>query len=292
MSALQKFPAVVLAIFAWMTSAPGANAQLDSPEIRQAKRAVSAARSDLERGEALLSLGNTQLQYADLSSAKSSFDECIRITRNQKGTSAEHFQRELVGCLGMLGLVLWRQHNLKDLLAIRQEQVAVARKATLGSPNSTEWQDLLLSSFDDLCFALLQTGDNAAARSTADEAVGLGRKIASQRPGSGEAQFALHTALAKKAESLYEFGDTASAQASYIEDLNILSGLSAANPSSTEINHDYVITLVRVGDITKQTSYFEKALDIARAMQRRGILPADDADMISDIQSKLGGTLK
>jgi tetratricopeptide (TPR) repeat protein len=290
-SVMRTFSMLLLSALLFLSVATRAPAQpVTATEIRDAQQAVAAARDDLERSQALLRLGSIQLDFADLNGAKSSFENCTTLMRNRAKADGEESRQYLVKCLGMLGFVLWRQHDLQKVLVVRQEQVAAARQGMSANPHSDEWQDLLLDSLKDLTFAYLEIRNNAAASSTAAETVTAARAIVSQRPNSGEAEFDLHEALAKQGEAFYDLGDTASAEKSYNESLNILAGLSAANPNSVQINHDYIITLVRLGDITKKEAYFQKALETAQAMQRRGILPAEDVDMIEDIKSRLSNT--
>jgi tetratricopeptide (TPR) repeat protein len=259
-----------------------------SPKIEQAKRAVANARSDSERAEALMTLSAEEVNLADFSGAQASLEQCVRIFRplEAEEASSEASQVILVRCLGMLGFVLRRQ-NSKEAISNYQEQLRIVRQAVAKNPQSQQWQGLLLATLQDVSRTFADGGDYEQAKPPAAEAVAVARRIESTSSERGQAQFDLQECLGKQAEILAALGDVAGAQKGYEESLTIIEALSAANPNSGEIHHDYVITLVRLGDLTRDNRRYQKAIEVARSMQRRGILSPEDADMIDDISERL-----
>jgi hypothetical protein len=257
------------------------------PKLEEAKKAFAAARNDVERADALLRMGGEQMLVLDnLAAAQSSFQKCVDMLRPSSRTSAQS-QLYLVKCLGELGLVRNLQHNTKDALSIRQEQVSIARRVLPALRDPSEWQDLLLSSLEDLTLTYFDLGDNRAASSSASDAVQTAREIAAQRPDSGRAQYRLTETLGLQGKAMVLLSDSAGAEKCFNENLQILEPLAAANPNWFEANYDYIQMLIWKGENSRDTTFFQKALDLALAMQRSGILPGQDYNLIANLKKRL-----
>jgi tetratricopeptide (TPR) repeat protein len=211
----------------------------------------------------------------------------VKMLNSSATQNSEQTQIYRVKCLGELGLVVGLQHHMEEALTIRQQQIAIARRMLALHPDSNEWQDLLFNSLQDLSLTHLNLNANQAATLSAKEGVALARQIVEQRPNSGEAEYRLHESLGLLGTALMHLDDLAGSQKCFNESLQILVGLSATNPNLFDVNYEFIQMLIWKGENAQDATYFQKALEIALAMQQRGILPAQYADMIDSLKKRL-----
>jgi hypothetical protein len=58
--------------------------------------------------------------------------------------------------------------------------------------------------------------------------------------------------------------------------------------ANTDWQHDLIVSLVKIGDITGEKAYAARALDVALDMQRRGTLAPQYAGMVEDLKRRAG----
>ena len=83
-------------------------------------------------------------------------------------------------------------------------------------------------------------------------------------------------------------GDLPAALTSYRASLAILERLAKADPGNAGWQRDLIVSYVKLRDVTGDKMYDAQALDIALAMQKRGILAPRDGWMVEDLRRRVG----
>ena len=83
-------------------------------------------------------------------------------------------------------------------------------------------------------------------------------------------------------------GDLPAALTSYRASLAIRERLAKADPGNAEWQRDLIVSYVKLSDVTGDKMYDVQALEIALAMQKRGILAPRDSWMIEDLRRRAG----
>ena len=77
---------------------------------------------------------------------------------------------------------------------------------------------------------------------------------------------------------------------SYRASLAIHDRLAQADPGNSSWQRDLIGCYVKLNDVTGEKTYIAQALNVALAMQKRGILAPRDAWMIKELQRRAGGS--
>jgi hypothetical protein len=83
-------------------------------------------------------------------------------------------------------------------------------------------------------------------------------------------------------------GDLPAALTSYRAALALHERLAKADPANAAWQRDLVVSYVKLAESTRDRSYAAKGLDVALAMQKRGILAPRDDWMIDELKRRSG----
>ena len=68
--------------------------------------------------------------------------------------------------------------------------------------------------------------------------------------------------------------------------------LSSASPENAEAKRDVIVSLIKMGQITKEPAYWEEALVIAREMETNGQFSPTDASIPDYLQQLIDAVRK
>jgi hypothetical protein len=83
-------------------------------------------------------------------------------------------------------------------------------------------------------------------------------------------------------------GDLPGALQSYRASMRIAERLAQADPGNANWQRDLIVSYGKLSEVTGDQAYAAKALEVALAMQQRGILAPGDARMIEDLKRRAG----
>jgi hypothetical protein len=83
-------------------------------------------------------------------------------------------------------------------------------------------------------------------------------------------------------------GDGPGALVAYRKQLSIAEALAARDPANAEWQRDLIVSFVKLGEVTGDNAYTDKALHVALGMQQSGILAPRDAWMIEELERRSG----
>ncbi|MBK9027192.1 MAG: hypothetical protein IPN98_04750 [Propionivibrio sp.] len=81
-------------------------------------------------------------------------------------------------------------------------------------------------------------------------------------------------------------GDGPGALVAFRKGLTIAEVLAARDPLNAEWQRDLIVSFVKLGESSGDTSFTARALHIAQEMQRRGILAPRDAWLVDDLKRR------
>ncbi len=84
-------------------------------------------------------------------------------------------------------------------------------------------------------------------------------------------------------------GDLGEARRRYAASLGIDEKLAEENPASAEARRDVIVSLAKLGQLTGEREYWQRALAVATALEAEGRLAPRDQWMLGDLAERVGG---
>ena len=131
-------------------------------------------------------------------------------------------------------------------------------------------------------------GDLPAALTSYRASLAIPERLAKADPGNADWQRDLSVSHDRIGDVQVAQGDLPAALTSYRASLAISERLAKADPGNAEWQRDLIVSYVKLSDVTGDKMYAVQALDIALAMQKRGILAPRDSWMIEDLRRRAG----
>ena len=131
-------------------------------------------------------------------------------------------------------------------------------------------------------------GDLSAALTSYRASHTIRERLAKADPGNAEWQRDLSVSEQRVGDVQRAQGDLPAALTSYRASHAIRERLAKADPGNAEWQRDLIVSYVKLSDVTGDKMYEVQALEIARAMQKRGILAPGDRWMIEALRRRAG----
>src|SRR5262249_16300271 len=131
-------------------------------------------------------------------------------------------------------------------------------------------------------------GDLSAALTSYRATLAIFERLAKADPSNSQWQHDLSVSHIKVGYAQRDQGDLSAALTSYRATLAIFERLAKADPGNAEWQRDLIVSYVKLSDVTGDKMYEVQALEIARAMQKRGILAPGDRWMIEALRRRAG----
>ncbi len=111
--------------------------------------------------------------------------------------------------------------------------------------------------------------------------------VAVDAQASAEAAYDLSVTLHKLGAVAMKAGDLQSARARFQEDLRLARKLARDNPTSTAAQRDLLVSLFRLGQVSRDPKLLREALAIARGLEGTGRLAPADRELLEQILEAL-----
>jgi hypothetical protein len=150
--------------------------------------------------------------------------------------------------------------------------LAIRGRLAARDPANTEWQRKLSGSHNNIGSVLATQRDGSSALAAFRTGLAITQGLVARDPANTGWQRDLLVVHKNIGHVLRAQGDGPGALATYRTALAIAEGLAARDPAIAEWQRDLILCLASVGEASGDKAYAVKALDVALAMQRRGIL--------------------
>ncbi len=226
----------------------------------------------------------------DLDAAEDAFAEALEIARrldDQAPTDAS--ARDRAVSLANVGDVARRRNDARRALEAYETALPIFRRLVRRDPENVELArdySVALERIGELEF---RGGDLRRARDAYERCEAIRGRLARRDRGDLRAARDHSVCLAKVGDARARSGDEAGALDAYEADLAISRRLSRRDPNNAEWRRDLVISNVKVAtvDPSQAAERYREALDLAREMERSGVLAEADRWMIPEIRKRL-----
>jgi len=172
-----------------------------------------------------------------------------------------------------LARLLIKEGRLENALAVATSALACAKGSREKAIGQVELGD-----------AHLALKDYDHAREAYQSAIEMTRFLA--RSGEHGAQRDLSVCLNRLGDLEGATGDKAKARALLEEDLTIARHLASAQARSFDAQHDLIVSLAKLGNLTNERKYWVEARDMTEALARTGQLPASDNRLLEVLRDR------
>jgi len=200
------------------------------------------------------------------------------------------WQRDLAVNHNKIGDVLAAQGDGARAFAAYSTSLDIAEALARRDPANTTWQRDLSVSYERIGAALVGQDDGAGALTAFRMSLAIRESLAARDPANTELQRDLSISHNKIGDVLHTQGDGPAAITAYRTGLAIRELLAARDPANAEWQRDLIVSNVKLAKATGDESFLKTALQIAEAMQGRGVLAPCDHWMIADLRQRLGAT--
>ncbi|MGB7989338.1 MAG: hypothetical protein WCF44_08070, partial [Candidatus Methylophosphatis roskildensis] len=135
-------------------------------------------------------------------------------------------------------------------------------------------------------------GDGPGALAAYRKGLAIRESLAARDPANTEWQRDLSVSHDRIGDVLVAQGDGPGALAAYRKGLAIAEALAVRDPANAEWQCDLIVSNVKLAEATGDESFLKTALQIAEAMQSRGVLASSDLWVIADLRQRLGQTTR
>ena len=245
----------------------------EQPESAEAKRDVSLA---LERiGGALIAKGDHDGAIAAMAKSNALAGELAAAD-----PASLVYKRDLNVGHVRLGDALEGKGDMQGALAEYEKALAAAEGLATADPAAAEYQRDVSVASERVAFAERKLGRHDAALKRYEESIARMEKAAAADPGNIELKRFVAMTKTSIADTLIEKGDFAGGLKLYREDLVTAEGLVAANPARAEFRRDLMVSNIKLATLGDDpVNRLTKALALAEAMRKEGVLPPSDAQM-------------
>jgi len=236
-------------------------------------------------------IGYVHQKQGDLQAALESYGASLAIAErlaNDDPGNAQR-QRDLAVSYSQIGDVQVAQSDLPAALDTYLASLAIAERLAKADPGNAEWQRDLSALFSRIGDVQVAQRNLPAALENYRASLAIAERLAKAEPGNAGWQSDL-------AVSYRNIGDVQRAQRnlpaaleSYRASLAIAERLAKADPDNAAWQRNLIVSYLKLSAASgDDKAYVAKALDVALAMQQRGMLEPRDARLIEDLKRLAG----
>jgi tetratricopeptide (TPR) repeat protein len=257
---------------------------------RAAQTAADTAAGNRDRSVALDALGDVLAAQGDRPAALASYRAAFAIQERLAQTDAGNtdWQRDVSLSHDRIGDVLVAQGDQPGALTSYRAGLAIQEQLARTDPDDTDLQRDLLMSHERIGRMLLAQGDRSGALASYRAGLAIAERLAQTDAGNTDRQSDLSLWHDKIGDLLLAEGDRPGALARYREGLAIRERLAQTDAGNAQWQRSLLVTYVKLMLETGDQAYAGRALDVARAMQRRGMLVPADRGLIEALEKRIG----
>jgi len=155
-------------------------------------------------------------------------------------------------------------------------------------PDNSQWQRDLAVSHNKIGDTLLSQGDQPEALTAYRASLAIRETLAHRDPGNSQWQRDLSVSHDRIGDVLMSQGNLPGALTAYRASHAIAETLVDQDPGNNEWQRDLIVSHVKLSEMTSDTAYVRKALEITHTMLQQGTLAPRDAWMIEDLTRRSG----
>ncbi|SFO21916.1 SHNi-TPR [Nitrosospira briensis] len=233
-------------------------------------------------------MGNVQAAQGNLPAALASYQAShhIRERLADADPGNMYWQRALSVSLGMIGDVQIAQGNLPAALGSFQACHTIFERLAKVDPGNSGWQRDLSISHDRMGDVQVTQGNLLAALASYQASLAIRERLTKADPSNADWQRDLSVSHEKMGDVQVTQGNLPAALASYQASLAIRERLAQADPGNAGWQRDLIVDYVKLNEVSSDKRYITKALEVALAMQSRGILAPRDAWIIEELKRR------
>ncbi|MEM6929933.1 MAG: ATP-binding protein, partial [Myxococcota bacterium] len=165
----------------------------------------------------------------------------------------------------------------------------IAQTLAAREPERADYQRLLSVSHELMGDLLQALGDGAGARRAFEAAMRIHQSLSAREPERADYQRDLSVSYNRMGGLRQALGDGAGARCAFEAALHIAQTLAEREPERADYQRDLIVSFVKLQEVTGDTSFAEKALQIAIRMSDNGTLSPSDAWMVDELRTRAGG---
>jgi tetratricopeptide (TPR) repeat protein len=197
------------------------------------------------------------------------------------------WQRDLAVSHGNLGIMLAKHKEHWAALAQFRAGLAVFEGLAGREPDVADWRRDVSVSQEKIGNSLMALGDFAGACDAYRAGLAIREALAERNPSNAEWQRDLSVSHDKIGDALLAQQDRDGALDAYTRGLDIAERLAERDRGNADWQRDLIVSYVKLADATGEPAYAAQALDVAQAMQARGILAPRDAWMLDALARRV-----
>jgi tetratricopeptide (TPR) repeat protein len=235
-------------------------------------------------------IGDVQFAQSNLPAALKSYGASLAIAKRlAKADSGNvEWQRDLSVAHERIGDVQHAQGELPAALTSYHSSHVLHNRLAKADPGNARWQRDLLVSHKKIGDVQFDQSNLAAALKSYRASLAIAKRLAKAGPSNAGWQRDLSVAHGSIGDVQRAQGDLPAALTSYRASLAIAKRLAKADQSNAQWQRDLIVSYVKLSDVTGDKMYDVQALDVALAMQKRGVLAPRDLWMIKDLKRRAG----
>jgi tetratricopeptide (TPR) repeat protein len=256
-----------------------------------AEAAARSAGDERERGAAASELGDILVLQGDLAEAKVQFLTTYKILEAALVADPSNAiaQRNVSVSLDRLGDVALASGDLAGAKELFTQSLEIRERLAAADPGSALTQRDVSVSLEVLGDVAVALGDLAGAKALFARSLEMREALAAADPVSAQALRDVSVGLEKLGDVAVEASDLAGARGYFTRSLEMRERLAAKSWGSARAQRDVIVSLDRLGDVTGDRAHWQRALDLALAMEAEGQLAPADAFIPGYLRGKLGG---
>lgn len=226
------------------------------------QQALSVARNDNERAEALKAIGDQASDQADFKAAQDDFEQSFAMfERVNAANPTPYLENFAAGVLEDEGEL---EVRVSDFDAARKNYNAaleIRRRLAAADPANGRMQNALTQVLQRIGDLDLKLGDLAGAKAAYEEGLGIRQKLLAGDPTNTDLQYDVSGFLRRLGDVALQARDLAAARQSYEDVIVIRQRLLAANPSSGQLKDAVALDFFDLGEV----AFAQNQVDAARA---------------------------
>lgn len=238
-------------------------------------------------------IGDVKAAQDDQAGALKAYEAGLAIAKTlvaRDGGNLE-WQHNLSASWHRIGIVKTAQGELASALQAHMASLAIVETLVARDPGNAGWQRDLSVNWERIGDVKMGQGDLAGALKAYTDRHAITQTLVARDPGNAEWQRDLSTSWNSIGDVKAAQGDPASALKAYKDGLAIREMLAASDASNAEWQRGLIVSHVKLAQIGENPrSHYAKALDIAKAMEKAGVLAPADAfipGLLRDALAKL-----
>ncbi|WP_342360164.1 tetratricopeptide repeat protein [Terrarubrum flagellatum] len=235
-------------------------------------------------------IGDILSAQGDLDAALAEFRKSLAITEQlaQHDPANTQWRRDLSVCHERIGDILSAQGDLDAALAEFRKALAIREQLAQRDPANTPWRRDLSVSHNKIGDILSAQGDLDAALAELRKALFIRKQLAQRDPANTLWRRDLSVSHNLIGDILSMQGDLDAALAEFHKGLAIAEQLTQRDPANTEWRRDLIVSYVKLSetDLSNAAAWLDKALAVARDVQKRGVLAPQDAWMPAELEKR------